>query len=199
MSRTRISSGSPFEPTIGFSRAVRVGDRVLVSGTGPVFPDGSCPADAAAQARRCLEIIETALAEAGASPADVVRTRVLLTDVADADAVSAVHGEIYDVVLDIRVGSPTFGKWTGLTLSDENGRQLYVPAGFAHGFCVLSPTADVVYKCSDLYRPEDNYGILWSDPDLAIDWPVDQPIVSERDAALPRLKDVPETNLPKYE
>ena len=93
--RTRIASGSPFEPTIGFSRAVRVGDRVLVSGTTPVFPDGSCPDAAAAQARRCFAIIGTALAEAGASFADVVRSRVLLTDVADADAVSAVHGEIY--------------------------------------------------------------------------------------------------------
>ena len=93
--RTRVSSGSPFEPTIGFSRAVRVGDRVLVSGTGPVFPDGSCPDDAAAQARRCFAIIGSALAEAGASLADVVRSRVLLVDVADADAVSAVHGDVY--------------------------------------------------------------------------------------------------------
>ncbi len=96
--RTRIASGSPFEPTIGFSRAVRVGDRVLVSGTAPVFPDGSCPDDAAAQARRCFAIIGAALAEAGASFADVVRSRVLLTDVADTDAVAAVHGEVYGAV-----------------------------------------------------------------------------------------------------
>ena len=89
----RVSSGSPFEPTIGFSRAVRVGDRVLVSGTAPVWPDGSCPADAAVQARRCFEIIETALAEAGADLADVVRTRLFLTDATDAEAVGAVHGE----------------------------------------------------------------------------------------------------------
>jgi enamine deaminase RidA (YjgF/YER057c/UK114 family) len=93
--RTRITSGSPFEATIGFSRALRVGDRVLVSGTAPVFPDGSCPDDAAAQARRCFAIIEDALVEAGASLRDVVRSRVLLTDVADAGAVSAVHGEVY--------------------------------------------------------------------------------------------------------
>jgi enamine deaminase RidA (YjgF/YER057c/UK114 family) len=93
--RRRVTSASPFEPTIGFSRALRVGDRVLVSGTAPVFPDGSCPDDAAAQARRCFAIIEAALAEAGASMRDVVRSRVLLTDVADADAVSAVHGEVY--------------------------------------------------------------------------------------------------------
>lgn len=93
--RARIASASPYEPTIGFSRALRVGDRVLVSGTGPVFPDGSCPDDAAAQARRCFAIIGAALGEAGASFADVVRSRVLLVDVADADAVSAVHGEVY--------------------------------------------------------------------------------------------------------
>jgi len=93
--RRRISSGSPFEPTIGFSRAVRVGDRVLVSGTTPVFPDGSCPDDAGLQARRCFAIIETALAEAGATVADVVRTRMFLVDPADADAVGAVHGAVF--------------------------------------------------------------------------------------------------------
>ena len=91
--RHRISSGSPFEPTIGFSRAVRVGDRVLVSGTGPVLPGGLCPEGAGAQAQRCFEIIEAALAEAGASFDDVVRTRMYLTAAADADAVGAVHGE----------------------------------------------------------------------------------------------------------
>jgi enamine deaminase RidA (YjgF/YER057c/UK114 family) len=90
----RITSGSPFEPTIGFSRAVRVGNRVLVSGTAPLWPDGSCSPDPAAQARRCFEIIETALEEAGAGWPDVVRTRMFLTDVADADAVAAVHGEM---------------------------------------------------------------------------------------------------------
>jgi enamine deaminase RidA (YjgF/YER057c/UK114 family) len=91
----RVASASPFEQTVGFSRAVRVGDRVLVSGTAPVFPDGSCPDDAAAQARRCFEIIGAALAEAGAGFADVVRSRVLLVDVADAPAVSAVHAAVY--------------------------------------------------------------------------------------------------------
>lgn len=96
--RQRISSGSPFEATIGFSRAVRAGDRVLVSGTAPVWPDGSCDPDAAAQARRCLEIIEAALAEAGAGLADVIRTRLFLTDVAHAEAVSSVHGEVFGEV-----------------------------------------------------------------------------------------------------
>jgi enamine deaminase RidA (YjgF/YER057c/UK114 family) len=93
--RQRISSGSPFEATIGFSRAVRVGNRVVVSGTGPVWPDGSCPDDPAMQARRCFDIIAAALADAGATMADVVRTRMFLTATADADAVGAVHGELF--------------------------------------------------------------------------------------------------------
>jgi enamine deaminase RidA (YjgF/YER057c/UK114 family) len=92
--RQRISSGSPFEPTIGFSRAVRVGERVVVSGTGPVLPSGGSPEGAEAQARRCFEIIESALAEAGATLDDVVRTRMYITSAGDADAVGAVHGEL---------------------------------------------------------------------------------------------------------
>jgi enamine deaminase RidA (YjgF/YER057c/UK114 family) len=90
-----VTSGSPFEATIGFSRAVRIGDRILVSGTAPVWPDGSCPTDARTQARRCLEIILTALAEAGASPADVVRTRMFLTTAEDAEAVGRAHAEVF--------------------------------------------------------------------------------------------------------
>jgi enamine deaminase RidA (YjgF/YER057c/UK114 family) len=93
--RRRISSGSPFEATIGFSRAVRAGDRVVVSGTAPVWPDGSCPADAGTQARRCLEIILAALSEAGAGPADVVRTRMYIVSSADAAEVGAVHAEVF--------------------------------------------------------------------------------------------------------
>jgi enamine deaminase RidA (YjgF/YER057c/UK114 family) len=92
--RQRISSGSPFEPTIGFSRAVRVGERVVVSGTGPVLPSGGSPEGAEAQARRCFEIIESALAEAGATLDDVVRTRMYITSAGDADAVGAVHGDV---------------------------------------------------------------------------------------------------------
>ena len=91
----RVGSGSPFEPLIGFSRAVRVGDRVAVSGTAPVWPDGSCPDDAGVQARRCLEIIVAALAEAGAAPTDVIRTRMFITAAEDADAVGAAHGEVF--------------------------------------------------------------------------------------------------------
>jgi enamine deaminase RidA (YjgF/YER057c/UK114 family) len=93
--RIRISSGSPYEPTIGFSRAVRIGDRVVVSGTGPVWPYGSCPDDAGLQTRRCFAIIEKALADAGAQLSDVVRTRMFLTSVDDAASVSAVHGELF--------------------------------------------------------------------------------------------------------
>ncbi len=92
--RQRISSGSPFEPTIGFSRALRVGARVLVSGTGPVMPEGGCPGGAGAQARRCFEIIQAALAEAGAGLDDIVRTRMYITSAGDAAAVGAVHGEL---------------------------------------------------------------------------------------------------------
>ncbi|MBV9315328.1 MAG: RidA family protein [Pseudonocardia sp.] len=93
--RHRVSSGSPFEATFGFSRAVRVGDRVVVSGTAPVWPDGSCPDDAAVQARRCFTIIADALAQVGVSLADVVRTRMFITAAGDADQVGAVHGELF--------------------------------------------------------------------------------------------------------
>jgi enamine deaminase RidA (YjgF/YER057c/UK114 family) len=93
--RRRVSSGSPFEPTIGFSRAVRVGDRVVVSGTAPIWPDGSCDPDVGAQARRCLEIIEAALAEAGATFQDVVRTRMYLTRAEHSAAVGRAHGEVF--------------------------------------------------------------------------------------------------------
>jgi enamine deaminase RidA (YjgF/YER057c/UK114 family) len=98
MSRRAVGSGSPYESRIGFSRAVRVGDRVLVSGTAPVWPDGSCPTDVAEQTRRCLEIIAAALAELDARPADVVRTRMFITSADDAAAVGAVHGEFFGAV-----------------------------------------------------------------------------------------------------
>lgn len=98
MQRTLVRSGSPYEESIGFSRAVRVGDRVLVSGTAPIWPDGSCPADAYQQATRALEIVVAALAEAGATPADVVRTRMYLINAADAGAVGRAHGEVFGAV-----------------------------------------------------------------------------------------------------
>jgi len=112
--------------------------------------------------------------------------------------IGVISGEILDIAVDIRQGSPTFGQWTGIRLSSENRRQLYVPEGFAHGFCVLSEFADVMYKCTDLYAPGDEYGILWSDPSLAIEWSVENPILSQKDAGNPALMDLPDTLLPVY-
>lgn len=99
-------------------------------------------------------------------------------------------GEIYDVAVDIRVGSPTFGRWVGERLSADNRRMLYVPPGFAHGFCVLSEAADVLYKCTDYYAPDDEYGIAWNDPLLAIDWPGESFLISGRDQALRPLSEM---------
>jgi len=111
--------------------------------------------------------------------------------------VRAVDGEMFDVAVDIRRGSPTFGKSVGVVLSSENLRQLYIPPGFAHGFCVLSPTVHVEYKCTDFYDPADEISIVWNDPDLAIQWPVAEPIVSAKDQKAPPLKDVMD-RLPEY-
>ncbi len=102
---------------------------------------------------------------------------------------NVVQGEIFDVAVDIRHGSPTFGGWVGEVLSEENGRMLYVPPGFAHGFCVFSDFATLTYKVSDVYAPECERGILWCDPDIGIDWPIDDPILSARDMAQPGLQE----------
>ena len=98
-------------------------------------------------------------------------------------------GEVFDVAVDIRRNSPTFGKWFGTTLSGENKTGLYIPPDFAHGFCVTSKQADVYYKCTDFYSPENERGIRWNDPDLAIDWPIKDPLLSEKDAQCPFLKE----------
>lgn len=113
--------------------------------------------------------------------------------------VCVVDGEVYDVAVDVRVGSPRFGRWVGANLSGENQRQLYIPPGFAHGFCVLSKRALLAYKCTAPYHPEAEIGIAWNDPQLAIEWPVHDPIISARDARHPRLADVPEARLPRLE
>ena len=109
------------------------------------------------------------------------------------------RGSVYDVAVDIRKGSPTYGKWVAYILSDENHHQLFIPPGFAHGFCVLSDYADFEYKCPDLYNLDFEVGLLWSDTDLNIDWPISNPFVSEKDKANPLLKNLDDKLLPIYD
>jgi dTDP-4-dehydrorhamnose 3,5-epimerase len=109
--------------------------------------------------------------------------------------VSVLQGEVFDVGVDIRRGSPTFGRWFGMTLSAENKRQFFLPPGFAHGFLVLSEMALFHYKCTDYYSPKDEQGFRWDDPDVGIKWPVENPILSRRDAAAPRLNAIPPEKL----
>ena len=103
--------------------------------------------------------------------------------------VFVLQGEVFDVVVDIRRDSPTFGKWFGISLSEENHLQLYVPPGFAHGFCVTSENARVMYKCTDFYSPGNEHTILWNDPAIGIDWPISDPVLSDKDAKGVCLKD----------
>ena len=107
---------------------------------------------------------------------------------AQAKLVVTLRGEIFDVAVDIRKNSPTYGKWTGEILSEQNHKLLYIPEGFAHGFCVLSEQADVLYKVNNEYSPEHEKGIIWNDPDIGIAWPIDNPILHEKDQKLPLLK-----------
>ena len=111
--------------------------------------------------------------------------------------VTVLRGRILDVAVDVRVGSPTFGRHVAAELSDENGRQLFIPRGFAHGFAVLSDVVDCYYKCDNLYSPADELVVRWNDPAIAINWNVPDPAISPRDAAAPLLADT--RNLPKYE
>lgn len=103
--------------------------------------------------------------------------------------VRCTQGRIFDVAVDIRKGSPHYGKWAGEELTDENRSMLYVPPGFAHGFLVLSDTAEVQYKCTSEYAPSADRGIIWNDPEIGIAWPLKQPLLSDKDSALPRLRD----------
>jgi len=113
-----------------------------------------------------------------------------------AKLIQVISGEIFDVAVDLRRGSATFGNWTGIHLSDENRRQVFIPEGFAHGFCVLSEFALFYYKCSDFYAPDDEGGIIWSDPDIGIEWPVINPIISEKDKQYQKLSRLNADQLP---
>lgn len=115
-----------------------------------------------------------------------------------AKLISVLNGEVLDVVLDIRMGSPAFGQWSAVRLSGENQLQLFIPEGVAHGFCVLSERVDFFYKNTDFYAAGDEYGVLWNDPSLNIDWPVSHPVVSAKDVCLPRLADIPREHMPIF-
>jgi dTDP-4-dehydrorhamnose 3,5-epimerase len=117
---------------------------------------------------------------------------------AQAKLVSVLQGEVYDVAADVRIGSPTFGKWVGVTLSAFNCRQLYIPDGYAHGFVVTGENATVFYKCDKFYSPQDELSIRWNDPEFDIDWPVADPILSSKDATALSLRDIPHGRLPQY-
>jgi dTDP-4-dehydrorhamnose 3,5-epimerase len=113
--------------------------------------------------------------------------------------VYVIEGEVFDVAVDVRVGSPTFGRWFGIALSGRNKRQVYIPPGFAHGFCVTSEYALFAYKCTETYRPETELGILWNDPAIGVRWPTNATVLSEKDRAYPPLADIPQSRLPPYE
>ncbi len=110
--------------------------------------------------------------------------------------VRVVAGAVFDVAVDLRSGSPTFGRWFGTVLSEENHLMMYIPEGFAHGFQVISENADFLYKCTDFYDPDDEGGILWNDPQIGIDWPIKEGIVSEKDRANLLLSQTPREKLP---
>lgn len=117
---------------------------------------------------------------------------------AQAKLCRVVEGKALDVAVDLRVGSPHFGKWTRVVLSADEQNQIYIPAGFGHGFLALTPVVQFLYKCSEYYDPEDEFGLVWNDPQLGIDWGNAQPMVSEKDRANPLLSNVPREHLPRY-
>lgn len=113
--------------------------------------------------------------------------------------VRVVYGEAFDVAVDVRIGSPTFGKYTCVTLSAKSKNQLWIPPGFAHGYCAITEYADFEYKCTDFYYPQEEISIIWNDPDINIPWPTSLPILSEKDEIGSNLKKIPTHLLPKYE
>jgi len=115
-----------------------------------------------------------------------------------AKLIQVLTGAVFDVAVDIRKGSPAFGKWFGTVISAENRHQVFLPAGFAHGFCVVSQHAVLVYKCSDYYHPDSDCGINWTDPAIDIEWPEKNPMLSDKDARLPNLDEIAPENLPEY-
>lgn len=151
-----------------------------------VAPDGSP-----------LEFVQDNLAK---SSQGILRGMHLQQPHAQGKLVSCVAGEVFDVAIDVRVGSPTFGRWVGAHLDAESHRQLWVPPGFAHGYQVLSESAIFAYKCTDFYHPEAELGVAWDDPDVGIEWPLGvAPVLSDKDHANPKLADIDEARLPKYE
>jgi len=117
---------------------------------------------------------------------------------AQAKLCRVIEGEALDVAVDIRLGSPTFGKWTSVVLTAEKQNQIYIPAGFAHGFVARTGSLQFLYKCSDFYNPSDEHGVLWNDPDLAIAWGVSNPLISEKDAKYSTLAAASREHLPRY-
>lgn len=157
-----------------------------------------------------LEAWNRARYEAAGVPADFVQDNLSFSrrgvlrglhyqyPTAQGKLVSVLRGEVFDVAVDIRLGSPTFGAWMGLVLSEENHRQVYIPPGFAHGFLVTSDTALFSYKCTEYYRPSDEGSIVWDDPQIGIRWPSAEPVLAAKDRDAPRLASLPEGRLPRH-
>jgi dTDP-4-dehydrorhamnose 3,5-epimerase len=132
------------------------------------------------------------------SRSGVLRGLHLQSPTAQSKLITVVSGAIWDVAVDLRLGAPTFGQWFGATLSSENHRQMFVPAGLAHGFVVTGEAATICYQCDASYKPAEELTVLWNDPDLGIEWPVDAPILSAKDHAGLRLRDIAPDRLPQY-
>jgi dTDP-4-dehydrorhamnose 3,5-epimerase len=132
------------------------------------------------------------------SSQDVLRGLHFQHPMAQGKLVTVLEGEVFDVAVDIRRGSPAFGRWTGVTLTGASLRQLWIPPGFAHGYCVMSPRAVFAYKCTAPYAPAHEGGVRWDDPALGIGWPSTAPVLSAKDGAYPRLAEIPPERLPRY-